>query len=156
MAESTIRPVLSIYSTVGSKVSDLAINNGQLIFVRDKKKIALDFDGKRTFYNQIEELVTDSARKSMLAPVTGSYYFVIETGVLWTFQNGWVQITTPPQEIVHIGANLPEAGSDKTLYVDTANCKISVWSNVSGNYITVADKTVEITADDVNTMFNTN
>ena len=77
MADLTTTTVLSVCATVGSKLSDLTIKDGQLIFVRDKHKIALDFGGKRTFYNQIEELATEGARTSMLAPVTGLYYFVI-------------------------------------------------------------------------------
>lgn len=99
MADSTTTPVLSVYKTVNSKLSDLPLSNGQLIFVQDKQTIALDFGGKRTIYKQIEELATEDARTSLLAPVAGLYYFVIETGVLWTYQDGWVQITTPPSEI---------------------------------------------------------
>lgn len=99
MADSNIKPVLSAWTTVDSKVTDLGINDGQLIFVRDKHKIALDFDGKRTFYSLIEELATDGARMSMLAPITGLYYYVIETAVIWTYRDGWVQITAPPAEI---------------------------------------------------------
>ena len=97
MADSTIKPVLSVCATVGSRLADLPLKDGQLIFVKDKQKIALDFGGKRTVYECIIELATDGARKSMLAPVTGSYYFVLETTVLWTYRDGsWIQITTPP------------------------------------------------------------
>ena len=99
MADLSTTPVLSVCTTVGSKLADLTVTDGQLTFVRDKHKIVLDFDGKRTIYDQIEELATEGARTSMLAPVTGRYYFVLETSVLWTYQDGWVQITTPPSEI---------------------------------------------------------
>ena len=98
MADLTTTPILSVYTTVGSKVSDVAVKDGQLIFVRDKQKIILDFDGKRTFYEQIIELPTEAARTSILAPVSGSYYFVLDPGVLWTYRSGWVQITTPPKD----------------------------------------------------------
>ena len=154
MADLTSYPVLSVCATVGSKLPDLVIKDGQLIFVRDKHKIALDFGGKRTFYNQIEELATESARKSMLAPVSGLYYFVIETAVLWTYRDKWIQITTPPREVVFFGTELPELGVPSTLYVDTAHRQISVWDDVTSSYIIVADKTLELTADDVNTLFN--
>lgn len=153
MADLTTTPVLSVCATVGSKLSDLTIVDGQLTFVRDKHKIALDFGGKRTFYNQIEELATEQARVSLLAPVTGLFYFVIETAVLWTYQNGWVQITTPPKEIVFFGTELPELGVTKTLYVDTNKKEISVWDDETENYIVVADKTIEMTAEDVNALF---
>lgn len=154
MADLTAKPVLSACATVGSRLSDLIIKDGQLIFVRDKHKIALDFGGKRTFYNQIEELATDGARTSMLAPVAGLFYFVIETAVLWTYQNGWVQITTPPREVVFFGTELPELGVNKTLYVDTLRKEISVWNNEMSEYVVVADKTAELTADDINALFN--
>ena len=153
MADLTTTPVLSVCATVGSKLSDLTIKDGQLTFVRDKHKIALDFGGKRTFYNQIEELATEQARVSLLAPVTGLFYFVIETAVLWTYQNGWVQITTPPKEIVFFGTELPKLGVTKTLYVDTNKKEISVWDDETAGYIVVADKTLELTAEDVNALF---
>lgn len=153
MADSITQTVLSVCATVGSRLSDLTIENGQLIFVRDKHKIALDFGGKRTFYNCIEELATDGARISMLAPVTGLYYFVIETAVLWTYQNGWVQITTPPKEVVFFGTELPELGVAKTLYVDSSKKEISIWDDVKSEYIVVANKAEELTADDVNALF---
>lgn len=96
MADLTTKPVLSACATVESRLAELTVKDGQLIFVQDKHKIALDFGGKRTVYTQIEELATDGARSSMLAPVAGLFYFVIETSVLWTYRDGWVQITTPP------------------------------------------------------------
>ena len=153
MADSSTNTVLSVYATVGSKLSDLVIKDGQLIFVHDKHKIALDVGGKRTFYNQIEELTTEHARTSLLAPVTGLFYFVIETAVLWRYQDGWVQITTPPKEVVFFGTELPELGVAKTLYVDTANKQISVWDENKSQYVVVADKAEEMTAEDVNALF---
>lgn len=98
MADLTTTPILSVCTTIGSKVSDMAVKDGQLIFVRDKHRIALDFDGKRTFYEQIIELPTEAARSSILAPVESSYYFVLDTGVLWTYRNDWIQVTTPPKD----------------------------------------------------------
>ena len=153
MADTSMKTVLSVCATVGSKLSDLSIKDGQLIFVQDKHKIALDFGGKRVFYNQIEELATENARKSMLAPVAGLFYFVVETAVLWTYRDGWVQLTTPPREVVFYGTELPELGVSKTLYVNTSNKEISVWDEDTSSYIVVADKTAEITADDVNALF---
>lgn len=156
MADLTTTPILSVCATVGSKLPDLVIKDGQLIFVQDKHKIALDFGGKRVFYNQIEELATEEKRASLLAPVAGRYYFVIDTAVLWTYRNGWVQITTPPEEVVHIGTELPELGSNKTLYVDTTNKSISVWDNALSAYVVVADRTMELTVADVDALFQKN
>ena len=154
MAETTAYPILSVCATKGSRLSDLSIQNGQLIFVQDKHRIALDYNDKRVFYNQIIELDTEQARQSLLAPVTGSYYFVISTAVFGSYQeSGWVQITKPPQEIVFIGAELPELGSEKTLYIDTTRKEISVWDENTSQYIVVADNAGEITPDDIEEMF---
>lgn len=149
----TAKAVMSVCATVGSKLSDLVIKDGQLIFIQDRHKIALDFDGKRTFYNQIEELATDADRISMTAPEAGLFYFVIETAVLWTYLDKWVPVTTPPQEIVFIGTELPELGAARKLYVNTNRKEISIWDDETDSYIVVADKTAELTADDIDALF---
>ena len=154
MADSTIKSVLSVCATVGSRLPDLSIKDGQLIFVRDKHRIALDFGGKRTFYNQIEELDTDASRKSLLAPVSGIFYFVIDTAVLWRYSDGWVQLTTPPKEVVFIGTVLPELGSGQTLYVDTEKNEISVWDENVSAYKVVANKVSEMSVEDIDALFN--
>ena len=147
-------PILSVCATIGSKLSDLAIQNGQLIFVQDKHKIALDYNGKRVFYNQIEELESELARQTLLAPISGQYYFVIDTAVFWTYRDGkWIQITSRPEEIVFIGADLPELGVQKTLYVDTTNEQIAVWNDSGAAYQVVSDKTKAISADKIVALF---
>lgn len=152
MADTTTKAILSACATVGSKLSDLAIKNGQLVFVQDKHRIALDFNDKRVFYNQIEELSTETERASMLAPVNGIYYFVIDSAVLWTYQNRWIQITTPPEDVVFIGVELPVMGSNKTLYVDMTG-GISVWDDAAQEYTVVADKCGSISTADITALF---
>lgn len=129
MADTSATPVLSVYTTVNSKVSDLAIQDGQLIFIRDKHKIALDYGGIRTVYDQIEELVTETARTSLLAPVTGRYYYVVDPGVLWTYRDGWVQITTSPSEIAAIQE-----------YAETISKRVTGTIDEDGNYIIMFDE----------------
>lgn len=153
MADTSTYPILSVCATIGSRLSDLAIKNAQLVFVQDRHKIALDYNGKRVFYNQITELDTEAARSSILAPVTGMYYFVIETAVLWTYQDRWIQITTPPKEVVFVGTELPKLGVPQTIYADTTNLEISVWDEATSSYIVVANKTDEISASDVDALF---
>lgn len=157
MADSilTTSPILSVCATTGERVKELTIKNGQLIFVQDKHRIALDFNGKRRFYNQIEEIETEAERKALLAPISGSYYFIIETAVLWTYQNGWVQITERPENIVFIGTDIPELGNPKTIYAITTegNENISVWDESSSSYKVVADKTQEVTDEDIISLF---
>jgi len=149
----TTKTILSVCATVASKLPNLALQDGRLIFVKDKHRLALDLDGKRTFYNQIEELATESDRKAILAPVAGLYYFVIDTAVLWTYQNGWIQVTTQPHEIVFIGASMPELGSSKTLYVNKVEKNISVWDEASGKYVQVANNTERASEADIDLLF---
>lgn len=146
-------PILSVCATIGSRLPDLVIKDGQLIFVQDKRKIALDYNGKRVFYNQIEEIATEQERRSILAPISGCYYFVIDTAVLWTYQNEWIQITEPPREVVFIGTELPELGEEKTLYIDKSNKEIAVWDNDTFSYVVISEKTDAITESEINSLF---
>lgn len=150
---TTAKPILSVCATVASKLPDLAIKNGSLIFVQDKHRVALDFNDRRVFYNQIEELASEAERQSILAPVTGLYYFVIDTAVLWTYQGKWVQITTSPEDIVFIGTDMPDLGKKKTLYVNKTEKEISVWDEDTESYITVADKNDNISEYDIDLLF---
>jgi len=155
MADSiNTQAILSVCATTGGRVKELPIKNGQLVFVQDKHRIALDFNDKRTFYNQITELETEQERISILAPISGMYYFVIETAVLWTYQGKWIQITSRPEEIVFIGTEMPELGQSKTLYVDKSNKEISVWDEGTNSYIVVSDYTNEITESDIEALFS--
>lgn len=103
MAES-LDTKISFVVTTASRLPDLAITNGQLIFIKDTQKIALDIGDKRIFYNQIIVLQTDTERTSLLAPITGAFYFVIDTTVLWMYQEEWLQITISPSSIDKVEA----------------------------------------------------
>lgn len=154
MAESKASAILSVCATVASKLPDLAIRDGSLIFVQDKHKVALDFNGKRVFYNEIEELATEGVRQTLLAPIVGRFYFVIDTAVLWNYtEGGWVQITTPPEEIVFIGTELPELGVVQTLYVNKAEKEILVWDEPNKEYLVVADKSEIVSTEDIDALF---
>lgn len=98
MAKAESKTILKAYSTVESKLPTLPLEDGQLIFVYDKKKIILDNHGVRTVYEQIQTIETEEQRNDLLTPID-SFYFVIETSILWRYSNGhWNQITTSPQE----------------------------------------------------------
>lgn len=133
--ELNATPVLSVHATVNSKLANFAQKDGQLIFVQDKQFIALDFGGKRKIYNQIEELATEEARTSLLAPVTGRYYYVMDPPVLWRYQeDGWVQITTPPNDLKAV----EKAAKD---YADTLSKRVTGSTDENGNYIIMFDET---------------
>lgn len=117
MAKAESKTILKAYSTIESKLPTLPLEDGQLIFVYDKKKIILDNHGVRTVYEQIQTIETEEQRNDLLAPID-SFYFVIETSILWRYSNGhWNQITTSPQEqidrIVAEGTKQVKAVQDK-------------------------------------------
>ena len=147
--------ILSLVATSSSRVKDLVIKDGQLIFVQDLGRIAFDFKGKRIFYNQIVELQTEAERIKLSSPLSG-YYFVIDTAVLWFYKDGWLQITEKPQEVVSIGVELPELGQakDNVLYVNKVEREIAVFDNISNEYIIVSDYTNEVTDMDIECLFN--
>ena len=63
--------VLSVIATTSKRLSDLLIQDGQMIFIQDRNRIALDWGGKRKFYNSIEVLEAETQRKALEAPVSG-------------------------------------------------------------------------------------
>lgn len=157
MADTTSKSVLKLIATTSSKIRDLVIADGNLIFIQDLGRIAFDFKGKRVFYNQIVELETEEERLALSSPLSG-YYFVISTGCLWHFSSEWTPITGVPQEVVFIGVELPELGSANKIYANTTEGSenISVWSEELGTYVVVADKTQEVTDDDILGLFKQN
>ena len=155
MADTTAtKSVLSLVATTSSKVRNLVIKDGQLIFLQDIGRIAFDYKGKRVFYNQIVELETEVERLTLDSPLSG-YYFVIDTAVLWFYQDGWIQITEKPEEVIFVGVELPELGQAKEgmLYVNKAEKEIAVFDSASNEYVIVADHTNEVTDEDIEKLF---
>ena len=150
---TTTKTIMSLIATSSSKVKDLIIKDGQLIFVQDLGRIAMDFNGKRVFYNQIVELDTDTERKELESPLAG-YYFVIDRAELWFYKDGWIQITEQPKEVVFIGVELPKLGQQKTLYVNKEEREISIWDEESEQYVAVSNYTEEVTDKDIENLFN--
>jgi len=54
---------------------------------------------------------------------------------------------------VFIGVELPELGSSRTLYVDKDNMEISIWDEDAATYIMVANRTDEMSAEDIDALF---
>lgn len=144
---------LKVIATSSSKIRDLVIKNGQLIFIQDLKRIAFDFNDKRVFYNQIVELNTESDRLALENPLNG-YYFVIGSACLYHYKDGWTQITGKPQEVLFVGVELPELGQEGKLYVDSDDGEISIWDDETGKYIIVSNYTEEISEQDIEGLFD--
>ena len=145
----------SLIATSSSRIRELPIRNGQLIFVQDLGRIALDFNNTRIFYNQIVELESEAERLLLDNPL-GGYYFVISSGCLWFYKDGWTQITEKPEEVIFIGVDLPQLGQEKKIYVTTKEGqeRISIWDESLGTYIVVSDKTQEVSNMDIEELFD--
>lgn len=146
-------PVL--IATSSSKMKDLVIKDGQLIFIQNLQRIAMDFNGKRVFYNQITTLDTDVDRTSIENPLAG-YYFVINTAVMWYHDgNEWIPITEKPQEVIFVGDEntFPELGQANVIYVDKDDKEISIWDEETDQYITVSNYTQDVTNEDIENLF---
>lgn len=153
MSDTTnTKSIMSLIATSSSRIRDLVIKDGQLIFMQDIGRIAFDYKGKRVFYNQIVELNTEAERLALNPPLDG-YYFVIDEACLWFYKNGWVQITDRPNDVVFIGVELPELGQANKIYADIDDKEISVWNEETGEYVVVANYTQEVSNEDIEDLF---
>ena len=143
---------LKVIATSSSRIRDLVIRDNQLIFLRDLGRIAFDSQGKRVFYNQIVELETEAERLALVNPISG-YYFVLGSGILYHYKNGWTQITEKPESFLCIYVELPQLGQENKLYVNKAEQDISVWDDETNQYIKVANYTMDATLEDIEKMF---
>ena len=153
MADNITKTFPQIIVTVSDRLKDLVIKDGQLIFMQDVGRIAMDYKGNRIFYNQIFELNTEEERLNLSEPINGKYYFVIETSIFWRYFNGWKQISSSPEEKIYIGTEMPELGNPKTLYVDKENGEISVWDDTEDKYLKVSNYTDSISTEVISALF---
>lgn len=128
------------YYTVASKLADLPIVDGQIIFTNDTKKFYLDMKGTRLEYSDIQVLSSDSDRTAILAPIEG-FYFIDETNILWRYKNAWIQITPSNITPFVFGEydSFPEKGKEGVLY-GTEDATY-VWSNTTNTYLCISNKT---------------
>lgn len=140
--------ILKVISTTDSKVNSLNISNGQLIFVKDTHRILLDINNKRTSYEQIITINTDSERIALLAPIDG-FYFVLDTAILWRYSGEWIQITSQPtNHVVQMDSvtSFPLTGNENLIYIDKSENATYRWDNEGLKYYCIGRdyKQVEI------------
>lgn len=134
--------IAKLYTTSASKLNSLPVQDGNLIFVKDTKKIYLDSNGNRIGYTDITVFETESERSSVLAPVEG-FYFVEDTHMLWRYRAGWIQLSPSNLEPIYFGvseSDLPTVGDPKVLY--TTNDGIYKWDSVTKSYCVISSKLV--------------
>lgn len=93
--------------TIKSKLSDIPITMGQVIYVGDAEELYFDSqDGTRVHVTDLIVLATESDRAAIIAPLQ-KLYFVVSTGVLWIYAGTWAQIN---KEIVrYVRSIYPES-----------------------------------------------
>jgi hypothetical protein len=132
--------IVKVFSTTNSKLAQLPVSDGNLIFVKDTKSIYLDLNGNRLSYTEITVLPLETDRTSILAPVEG-FYYVEETDILWRYKEGWKQITPNNVSPLFFGdyEDFPPTGKENVLYIsDEATYK---WDSLTSTYICIANKT---------------
>ena len=121
------------YCTTNSTIlNSIPIQKGQLIFVQDTRQIYLDSDTERIENGQIIVLVNEVQRLP-IQPLS-AFYFVLETNILWRYNNGWVQLTSAPKESVvflNNKAELPATGQDNLLYITDTG----IYRWINGEYV---------------------
>ena len=132
--------IVKFYHTVDSKLAQLPVRDGNLVFVTDTKRMYLDIKGNRLPYVDIQILSEETDRTSILAPTEG-FYYVEETNVLWRYKGSWKQVTPNNMTPLFFGDydSFPDQGNFGTLYVsDNATYK---WDSIKSQYVCVANKT---------------
>lgn len=132
--------IVKFYHTTQSKLAQLPVSDGNLIFVTDTKKMYLDINGNRLGYQDIQVLPTETDRTSILAPIEG-FYYVEETNILWRYKEGWKKVTPDNLSPLFFGAyeDFPPAGNSNVLYIsDDATYK---WDSLTSTYQCVSNKT---------------
>lgn len=118
-------------TTTEARVDLLPVLNGQLIFVRDSRRICLDYEDERIEYGQIIVLADENHRLSIAKPFN-TFYFVLDTHVLWRYEKGeWIPLTTSAKDnVIFVGdGELPEKGTVGVLYATTTD--IFTWNGES-------------------------
>ena len=132
--------IVKFYHTTQSKLAQLPVSDGNLVFVTDTKKMYLDINGNRLAYIDIQVLPEESDRTSILAPIEG-FYYVEETNILWRYKEGWKKVTPDNLSPLFFGAyeDFPPTGNSNVLYIsDDATYK---WDSLTSTYTCVSNKT---------------
>lgn len=133
--------ILKVYATNAAKLSQLQVQDGQLIFVTDTKRIFLDFNGIRVSYSTIQVFSTDEERLQVLAPIEG-FYYVEDTNIIWRYNKGWKQIT--PSNLIPFffgdREDFPPTGNNNMIYL--SDDAIYKWDSLLQDYLIVSTKNV--------------
>lgn len=129
--------MLEFVSAIKSRLQSLAKTGERLIVASDSEELFVDKGGERIQIRDIIRLSTDAERTATLAPLD-KLYFVVSTGKLWSYRNGW-ECLNPAQDNSLLANYLPLAGGTMSGTIQTAGEAVK---NVSdGSNITIMGAT---------------
>lgn len=135
-------PIIRVYTTISSKLEELPVVDGQLIFVQDLRTVYLDNHGMRLPYTVIDALPTEEDRVALKDPAKG-FYYTEDSNVLWRY-NGekWIALTSSNSPHIMFKdevSDFPTVGDSNTVY--TNNSAIYRWDNDKNKYVMISNKT---------------
>jgi hypothetical protein len=77
---------MKIVYTTSNKLSELPLENGQIIFIADTHEIYMDMRNKRSGYSMINVFATEADRLAVEEPEIG-FYLVEETSIVWRYKS---------------------------------------------------------------------
>lgn len=135
MFKKVKQQTIKLYSILSSQLSNISIQDGNFIFVRDTRETFLDVLNERIQYNSVIVLSTESWRESIQNPVAGLYY-VKESKTLYEYNisEGWTEIVGSGGNTYFIESeeDLPETGKSGVLYIK--DTQIFKWDEDAGQY----------------------
>lgn len=147
----------TVIATKYDNLGLIPIKTGQITIVTDRGMVCLDGGEGRSFMHGIEMINFDDDRRALENPIENKMYFVLETGIFWTYQHeAWVKLTHKPEEVTYIGMSLPEKGRSGVLYADRVKKELSVWDEDQQVYDLIANycDLTACTDSDILAMFN--
>lgn len=108
--------IISLYKTIKSKLTSLAIKSGNLILSTDSQELFFDQDGVRIKVSDIIYLNTEDDRIGILVPLN-KFYYVKSTQKLWYHDTDW-RLINESATIKSIVIS-PTTGSDQEITIDT-------------------------------------
>ncbi len=132
---------MKLIYALASKLNDLPISNGQIIYAPDDNIICLDMRNQRFTYKTIRTFATDAERLAATSASVG-FYYVEETNIIWrkTLNGTWKQVTSSKMKSVvygHTELDFPQIGEEGVLYYSDRG--IYRWDPQSEKYILISN-----------------
>ena len=106
--------MINFYELLESEViNKTTLAAGSFICCKDSKNVYMvpTTGGKPVKMADTILLITDSARKALLTPVDGKFYFCTDTKKMWAYSGDWICINEVQASEFSLEATIPTTGS---------------------------------------------